>query len=140
MEIVADHQDRGPRVGAHLFDQAVEGGLTGLVKSLRRLVKDKDLRPGQQGARESTRCICPPDRGGHLRLADVGKADTGQHRRRRGSLTRVGRDRKRRTVIGRCGPASGAAAHSRCAAGCARDRPGGDRDNPQKRPEERGFP
>ena len=44
MQIMADHQNRRPRLRPHLFDQTVERRLAGLVKALGRLVQDQDLR------------------------------------------------------------------------------------------------
>ena len=52
MQVVADHQHRAPHFAAHVFDLAVEGSGTGLIKPLRRLIEDQNVGFVQQGSRQ----------------------------------------------------------------------------------------
>ena len=79
MQVVTDHDDGCPRLGPHLFQQLIERRLPRLVETLRRLVKDQDLRFGQKRAGQQHPLQLPTRERDDLPPAKIGHAGTGQN-------------------------------------------------------------
>ena len=71
MQIMADQQNSHARIAPHLFDQAVETRLSGLIETLGRFVQNQNLRCVQQSPRQKNALQLPPRKRHHLPICQI---------------------------------------------------------------------
>ena len=81
-KIVADHQDRNARLGAHILDQLVESDHPRLIEPLRRLVEHQKLRIVEQCPRQQNPLELAARQRGKLPVLEPRNARPRQHRLR----------------------------------------------------------
>ena len=137
---MADHQHRAAGITAHLFDQAVKGGLAGLIQPLRRFIQDQQVRLCQKGARKQHTLELPARQVRHLPFRHLGNAHPCQGSRR-GFRRMAARQRQKAARGHRQGAVDLQALRDIADAhpGAAADPARRQRRDPQKGAQQRGF-